>query len=293
MMDSVLRVPAPAKLNLTLEVTGRLANGYHSIRSLFVRLDAVADVIELRIDHHGNGIYIRSDFPGIPLDAGNLCHLAAERYLRAIDADARVDISIAKVIPMSAGLGGGSSNAASVLLGLNQAFGNPVPLQDLSVIGSRIGKDIPFFIMKAPAAVVSGTGEVVAPLPSFPQCHFLVVNAMVPVTTRDAYQALAETVAFMSDAARSDITDTMTRAIRSSDCMAIAATLYNDFESLVEARLPIVKQLKQILRAFGAMGALMTGSGASVFGVFASSEQQRNAEQALRRHYPSFLVLKA
>ena len=79
MMDSVLRVPAPAKLNLTLEVTGRLANGYHSIRSLFVRLDAVADVIELRIDHNGNGIYIRSDFPGIPLDAGNLCHLAAER----------------------------------------------------------------------------------------------------------------------------------------------------------------------------------------------------------------------
>ena len=292
-MDSVLSVPAPAKLNLTLEVTGRLANGYHSIRSLFVRLDAVADVIEIRVDRTGNGIYIHSDFPGIPLDAGNLCHLAAKRYLLAIGTVARVDISIAKVIPMSAGLGGGSSNAASVLLGLNQVFGDPIALADLSVIGSHIGKDLPFFIMNAPAAIVTGMGEVVAPLSSFPHCHFLVVNARVPMATKDAFQALAETVAFMSDSARSDITDAMTRAIRSSDCMTIAATLYNDFETHVEARLPIVKKLKQILRAFGAIGTLMTGSGPTVFGVFASSEQQRIAEQALHRHYPSFLVVKA
>ncbi len=292
-MGEVVTTRAPAKVNLTLEVVERLPSGYHNIRSAMVKLDAIADTIQLRIDPARQGIFITADSRDIPLDESNICHQAAAKFLAAIDAVARVDVHIGKVIPVAAGLGGGSSDAAAVLQGLNQHFGSPMSSNDLSLIGSQIGKDIPFFLARAPAAVVSGLGESVHPLPTFPGFRFLIVNPGISISTKAAYESLAHSVCFMSDRARVDLTHVMAQAIVSGDRPAIASTLYNDFESHVERQHPVVKELKQALVAFGATGALMSGSGPTVFGLFESGDQLRVADLALGRHYPSFIVRSA
>ncbi len=289
-MGNVVTTGAPAKLNLTLEVIERLPSGYHNIRSVMVKLDAISDTIELRIDPSSQGVGVTADSREIPVDRSNICHRAAAKFLAAIDTVARVDIHIGKVIPVAAGLGGGSSDAAAVLQGLNQDFGSPLSSNDLSLIGSQIGKDIPFFLTRAPAAVVSGLGETVEPLPVFPDFGFLIVNPGISISTQAAYESLAHRVCFMSDRARIDVTGVMVQAIASGNRRAVAATLYNDFETHVERQHPVVRELKQALVAFGATGALMSGSGPTVFGLFESVDQLRVAEQALRRYYPSFII---
>lgn len=289
-MAVVITLKAPAKLNLTLEVIQRHDSGYHSIRSVVVKLDNIADTIDLRIDRAGNGVHVTTDSDEIPRDERNVCHQAAARFLETIGATARVDIHIGKIIPVSAGLGGGSTDAAAVMLGLNREFGNPMSSDALSLVGAQIGKDIPLFLARCPAAVISGLGERVDPLPASPECRFVIVNPRIPISTPEAYASLARTVCFMSDEERADVTGAMALAMRSGDRHAVAARLYNDFEPAIERRHPVVKELKQALLAFGAAGALMSGSGPTVFGLFESAAQGDVAERALRRYYPSFIV---
>ncbi len=292
-MVELIAITAPAKLNLTLEVIERLPSGYHNIRSVLVRLDKMSDTIELRIDPAGNGIHLSADSNAIPVDGTNLCHQAATHYLTAIGATAKVDMHIAKMIPVAAGLGGGSSDAAAVLLGLNQFFSSRLSADCLSLVGSQLGKDIPFFLTRAPAALVTGMGETVEPLPGCPDMGFLVVNPGVSMSTKAAYEALAQSVWFMSDRARVDVSGVMSRAVADGDRRLITSSLFNDFEIDVEREYPIVKEIKQALIAFGAEGALMSGSGSTVFGIFGSGDRQLAAQKALRQHYPSFVVRAA
>ncbi|MDQ6619878.1 MAG: 4-(cytidine 5'-diphospho)-2-C-methyl-D-erythritol kinase [Pseudomonadota bacterium] len=284
---------APAKLNLTLEVVHRLANGYHNIRSVFVRLDSLADTISLQIDTAGHAITIGSRSREIPLGAENICHHAAVTYLDAIGATIGAHITIEKVIPVAAGLGGGSSDAATVLLALNANFGNRLSTHELDQLGSRIGKDVPFFLSRAHTAYVSGMGEVVEPLTEFVPVRFLIINPPIAVSTAQAYRSLDESVWFMGSVDRADISRSMVEAIAAADVSRMAATLHNDFEVLLERQHPIIKEIKQALLAYGALGALMSGSGPTVFGMFDSGDALRVARQVLERRYPSFHVAAA
>ena len=283
-------VKAPAKLNLTLEVVQRLPNGYHGIRSVMIRLRQLVDVVRVRIDEGASGITMQTNSTEIPLDHTNLCHRAASRYLDQADEPAQVEIDIDKAIPVAAGLGGGSSDAAAVLLALNRHFRYKVPRRRLAALGSDIGKDLPFFLSGAMAGRVSGMGEKVHALPALPQSSFLVVNPRIPVATQDAYDALDHSLWFMSRAQRVDRSRAMAGAIRTGDLAAIVAALYNDFEIVAERMHPIIKELKQGLLAFGARGALMSGSGPTVFGLFASAKALAIAEMALRERYPSYII---
>ena len=292
MRDSI-RVSAPAKLNLTLEVVGRLPNGYHAIRSMFAKLHDVTDELVIEIDRNRDKVTVSSDSPEVPCDDTNLCHRAASRYLAAIGERAGVHVHIHKRIPVAAGLGGGSSDAAAVLGTLNTHFSRRMAAQELAAVGDAIGKDVPFFLDSCDVALVSGAGESIAPVRGLPAIHTLLVNPAVGVSTREAYAALSRDLWFMTAPERTSASARMADAITMKDVALIAAALYNDFEPVVEAQYPVIKTLKQALRAFGAHGACMSGSGPTVFGMFTSQQAMQAGSRAIARQYPTFEIAEA
>jgi 4-diphosphocytidyl-2-C-methyl-D-erythritol kinase len=284
---------APAKLNLTLEILSQRGDGYHDVRSIFVRLDRLADVVSMRVDEDGSAIRISASSPDVPADSTNICHQAVERYLSTAGITAAVDIHIDKHIPVAAGLGGGSSDAATVLLALNARFAR-LSAEQLAVLGRGIGADVCFFLRRTRAADVSGVGDVVKPLTSsLPRIRFLIVNPCIAVSTREAFHALDKELWLMAHAGRANVTRSMAKAIAACDIGRIAAALHNDFEVVIERMHPVVNELKHALRAFGAAGASMSGSGPTVFGLFDSARALAIAEEALRRHYPAFITAAA
>jgi 4-diphosphocytidyl-2-C-methyl-D-erythritol kinase len=287
---SALTLRAPAKVNLTLEVIGKLPNGYHAIRSVMVRLPHLADLVRVDVRAGPTDVRVRSSSAAIPVDDTNICHRAAHRYLERAGQTARVVIDITKKIPVAAGLGGGSSDAAAVLVALNRHFGQRVAKRALVEIGAALGKDVPFFLEGAAASHASGMGERLRAIDALPPCQFLVVNPCIAISTKDAYAALDGGLWFIDDARRSDRSQRMVRAIVARDLYAVAAALYNDFEAGADRAHPILKDIRQSLLAFGARGALMSGSGSTVFGLFASLQTLRVAQAALQAHYPAFHV---
>lgn len=292
-MTTSIALSAPAKINVTLEVIGKLANGYHAIRSVFVRLDRLADTIHLEISEGRSGITIATNSKDAPANESNTCHRAAAAYLSAAGMSARVDIRIDKNIPVAAGLGGGSSDAAAVLVALNRHFKGGMSQKRLEALGADIGKDVPFFIRGGKVSQVSGMGEKIRTISAFPPLHFLIVNPGIAISTAAAYQAIAGSAWFMSNANRADLSAAMARAMRARNVARVAAALFNDFEACIEPAHPVIKELKHALRAFGASGALMSGSGSTVFGLFASKLALRNAERNLRAHYPDCFIVAA
>ena len=285
-----MRAYAPAKIDLTLEVVARLPDGYHAIRSVFVKLPRLRDVVDIEIDRGPAQIRVSSNSAEVPSDARNICHRIAERYLHVRGLEARVSIHIEKNIPIAAGLGGGSSDAATVLLALNRHFGDAFSRERLSELAAEVGRDIPFFLADTNAALVSGTGEKIASVESRAPFHVLVVNPGIAVATGAAYEALSSGLWYMTREDRTDRSRAMVDALREGALLPVCASLHNDFEMVVEAAHPVVKEVKQALRALGADGASMTGSGSTVFGLFASHARLRAAGQALREHYPSFAI---
>lgn len=288
--ESALTLRAPAKVNLTLEVIERLPNGYHAIRSVMARLPHLADLVRVDVRTGPTHIHIRSSSGAIPVDDTNICHRAARAYLDRAAETARVVIDITKEIPVAAGLGGGSSDAAAVLLALNRHFGQRIPKHALAEIGAALGKDVPFFLEGSAASHAAGMGERLRAIGPLPPCQFLIVNPRITISTKDAYDALDGGLWFIDDARRSDRSQRMVRAIVAGDLHAVAAALYNDFEVGADRAHPVLKDIRQSLLAFGARGALMSGSGSTVFGVFASLQTLRVAQAALHAHYPAFYV---
>ena len=283
-------IRAPAKINLTLEVVERLPDGYHTFRSVMMPLPDLADDLILEIEAGAPHIVIRTDSSDVPTDDCNICHRVVARYLEKTDARLRVSIGLHKRIPVAAGLGGGSSDAAAVLLALNRHCNDRLSREELVDIALHVGRDIPFFLASTDAAVVGGTGERVEAFRPQVALRVLVINPRIAVPTGPAFNALSHKLWFMSHSERSDRTRAMVAALRAGDLAATCAALYNDFELVIEPLHPIVKEIKQTLLAFGARGASLSGSGPSVFGLFASDDDLTTAERAIRAHYPDFFV---
>jgi 4-diphosphocytidyl-2-C-methyl-D-erythritol kinase len=292
-IGAAITTAAPAKINLTLEVIARLPNGYHGIRSVMLRLPRLSDSLSVRVEGaDAADVRIAADSGAVPVDATNVCHRAALKYLEHAGRTARVDIDIRKRIPVAAGLGGGSSDAAAVLLALNRHFEQVVPRRELASIGADIGKDVPFFLADVRCARAWGMGERIRPVAATPRLFVLVVNPAVAVGTKETYAALSRELWFMERRERADRTQAMVHALGGGDVAGIAAALYNDFALVVEHALPIVREVRQALLALGARGALMSGSGPTVFGLFASPSRLSAAAGVLARHYPRFTIVR-
>lgn len=289
MQQDRLTLKAPAKINLYLKVTGRRADGYHTLETLMQKV-SLYDELELRRGEPG----IRLCCPGcaLPENHDNLVYRAAELFLakrgqHRAGRVAGVDITLKKNIPVAAGLGGGSSDAAATLKGLDALFGLGCPEEELAAIGIRLGADVPFFLANTSAAFATGIGEVltsVAPLAGY---SVLLVNPGFPVSTQWVYQTFA-----LTKKENESIKQNFRKEVvgvgapdGSVESKVRLAAMRNDLETVTVSKFPEIEQVKSQLVAHGAVVALMSGSGPTVFGLFA---ERASAERCLAFFKPRF-----
>jgi 4-diphosphocytidyl-2-C-methyl-D-erythritol kinase len=274
-------VPSFAKLNLDLRVLAKRPDGFHELRTIFQSI-SLSDVLEIGFEP--------SKRTSVQIDssvdiADNLVVRAGNLVLETLKIRAAVNFKLVKKIPMGAGLGGGSSNAAAVLLALPAMAGKPMPTAQLIEVAEKLGSDVPFFLLGG-TAMALGRGTELYPLPDLPSHHALVVSTGVHVSTAQAYQSLKRSVS-------PDVTNALTSPatspiLREFQAMAWGLEtsrlddfpLKNDFEEAVFKTHPELAAVARKLRKLGARPALMTGSGSAIFGIFPSSLQVRAAAAA-------------
>lgn len=272
-----------AKVNLTLDVLGTRPDGYHAIESVMQTV-GLHDTISLAI-REGGGIRLSCDMPGIPTDERNLAYRAASMLFEAEGIAPGLELGIEKRIPVEAGLGGGSSNAAAVLRGLDRLLRLDLPAHELCALGERIGSDVPFFLVGG-TVFVSGRGEHVRPLPDIPPMWMVIVKPPFGVSTPWSYGRLDEMRAGGRQQAADSERDTSSRRIvecietgaLQSAVRSLQSLLWNDLEPPAVEQHPEIAEIKAALIESGARDALMCGSGSAVFGLFETEAQARTAE---------------
>lgn len=269
---------SPCKVNLLLNVLGRRPDGFHELETL---LHPVRVCDRLVFETAASGVELECDQPRLPTDAHNLVHRAATAFLEAAGIRDGVRIRLEKKIPLAAGLGGGSSNAAATLLGLNELFGQPLAPERLHALAAALGSDVPFFLQTRPA-IATGRGERIEPLDFFPTLRgtfFLLAHPGFGVPTAWAYQNLARFPdALNGTPGRAQRLATL---LRSSDLFTAARHFYNALEAPVLEKYPLLALFQEFLRSHGAVAALMSGSGSTTFAIV---EKRREAE-ALREKF--------
>jgi len=257
MADLEITLNAFAKLNLYLEVLGRREDGYHDIRSLMVTV-GLADTVRIRDAR--SGLSVVAGAAGVPSGPENLCWKAAEALRIRAGVRRGAEISLVKRIPVAAGLGGGSSDAASTLAGLSRLWGLGLTEMELTDVAADVGSDVPFFV-RGGLQLAEGRGEKLTPLEGLPKAWFVIAAPELEVSAAWAYAAAKMQLTSATHVTR------MTLLSTRLDAVGVAEILRNDLESGVEKSHPAVGRLKAALLAQGAVGSLMSGSGPAVFGV--------------------------
>ncbi|MBQ8431905.1 MAG: 4-(cytidine 5'-diphospho)-2-C-methyl-D-erythritol kinase [Clostridia bacterium] len=269
---------AYAKINLYLDVESRRANGYHNIVSIMQTV-SLQDTIRVEFTPTASTEIILTA-PGnhaMPLDQRNLAWRAADRFLRHTNQTGRVEISIEKQIPMAAGLAGGSADAAAVFRALNSLCTSRLSTEELCALGSGLGADIPFCIVGG-SALVTGIGEVMEPAPALPPCYLVVACMGEGVSTVWAYGELDERYQnFTATSGNDPRPQRILEHFRGQRIAEACPLFYNIFEDVVCEVNPYVEKEKSLMEQAGAIAAMMSGSGPSVFGIF---EKETEAEQA-------------
>jgi 4-diphosphocytidyl-2-C-methyl-D-erythritol kinase len=265
-------VSAPAKVNLILRILDKRPDGYHNLWSIMQSVD-LKDEILLRLGSQPARIELTCDHPHVPVGPDNLVYRAAALVLERARLDHGLHIVLRKRIPMGAGLGGGSSDAAATILGLNCLFDLEWSPQQMAEVGGSLGSDIPFFFF-APCAKVGGRGDLVSPLELIGRRTLLLVNPGFGVETKWAYQTLADTRTSISTMGKA-LVDLNRQSSVSWE--ALRPLMGNDFEDVVFPRYPLLREIKQALLSHGAESAFLSGTGATVFGIFESLPEATRA----------------
>jgi 4-diphosphocytidyl-2-C-methyl-D-erythritol kinase len=268
-MANTFHLESPAKVNLRLEILKKREDGYHEIRTIFQKI-SLHDTLYFSLKRR-KGIRIRAEHPGLPTGRKNLVYKAIRTMLDQSDYEGGVDVLIEKRIPLGAGLGGGSSNAAATLKALNELLNMNLSRKELRATGAQIGADVPFFLFEG-AAIGSGIGERLRKI-TLPRLWFLLINPGFEVSTRWAYQNLILT--------KTKYHFNLHGLLKSS--REISDLLYNDLEGVVSHRYPEIALMKEMLLSAGSTGALMTGSGPTVFGLFSGEKKATEAYKQLER----------
>lgn len=273
MNQSSIRLPSFAKINLRLRVLGKRPDGYHEISTTLQTISLHDDLL---LERNVSGeISLSCDDPEIPLGAGNLVFQAAHSLKDRYSSDHGVDIRLHKRIPVKAGLGGGSSNAAVTLLALNKLWQINANAPVLAAIAADLGADVPFFLHGG-MAKGTGTGTTLTPLPDNEVMHLIVLQPCASVSTAEAYKAL-NSPALTSNNPIPILAGSPHEGQFSGSYPRTLPELENDFESVIFDMEPEIKRAKSALMTAGASSALLAGSGSSVFGIFADREKQQRA----------------
>lgn len=269
-----IELKALAKINLGLDVLGRRENGYHDVRMIMQSIYLYDDV---RIERKAApGIELASNLYFLPTGDGNIAYKAAQMLMDEFGIEEGVRITLNKHIPVAAGMAGGSSNAAAVLFGMNRLFGLNLSQKELMERGVKLGADVPYCIMRG-TVLAEGIGEALKRLPAMPKCTVLIAKPPVSVSTKVVYEALDS----------SDITvhpdiDGLIEALEKGNLREIASRMGNVLEEVTIPMHPVIEEIKQVMKDCGALNAMMSGSGPTVFGLFENKTAARNAQNKIR-----------
>ncbi len=272
----MLQLDSPCKVNLVLNILGRRPDGFHELETV---MQPVPLCDQIQIDSAPAGLRLTCSDPNLPVDGTNLVYRAAMSFLAAARLDAGLSIHLEKRIPMAAGLGGGSGNAATTLIGLNEFFQRPLSSYQLQDLAAHLGSDVPFFLQSQPA-IATGRGERVESVPSFQALSgtgLLLIHPGFGISTPWAYQQLSrfpEALNGRSGRAR-EVVDLL-----SAGKLALAAAqFYNSLEAPALEKYPILLLYQEFLREQGALGARMSGSGSTTFALVENVRSGRVLEQ--------------
>jgi len=270
--------PAYAKLNLCLDVLGLQADGYHAL-STVMHSCSLADDVYVRLTEDGR-VEARTNRVYIPNDARNVAVRAAQVYLKAAGLEGcGARIRIRKRIPVGAGLGGGSSDAAAVLRALDRLTGRRFGAERLRELGAEVGSDVPFCVTGG-AALARGRGELLEPLPALRNCSLVICKPDFPISTPELFGRIDA----RSSALRPD-TAGLAESLRAGDVSGAARRLYNVFEDVLPRHCGEIAVIRGRLLDLGAQGAAMTGTGSAVFGLFPDAQTAENAQRQLSERY--------
>lgn len=269
-----------AKINLHLDVTGRMENGFHSVRTVMQSLD-LCDTVSVRPREDGK-ITVSCNVEGVPCDASNLAVRAALEYFRVRGVSMGLDITIDKRIPVAAGLAGGSADAAATLRCVYALDGGRMPIARVYGIASELGSDVPFCIAGG-TSYGEGKGDLIRPLSSMPDCTVVVACGGEGVSTPMAYGLLDRKYNGFADGAYQPRSLAALRsALEIGDLVGVARNMYNVFEEPIMEVRPTVRLIKDTMLDGGAIGAMMSGSGPSVFGIYTDADAAARTAGTLR-----------
>lgn len=269
---------AMAKINLSLDVLGKRADGYHEVRMVMQTI-GMYDRLNLTPVPGLPGIHLRTNLPYIPADGSNLAVRGASILMDEFGVTDGLEIQLDKFIPVAAGLAGGSSDAAQAMIGVNRLFRLGLSREDLMKRGAAIGADVPYCILGG-TALSEGIGDILTPLAPMPDVCILLCKPNINVSTRDVYTSLhldGQTV-------HPDV-DAQIGALSRGDILGVAApgAMYNVLETVTAAKYPVIREIEETMKSMGACAAIMSGSGPTVFGIFEDEKKAMDCRVFLRK----------
>lgn len=271
-----------AKINLSLDVLGKLDNGYHSVKMVMQSV-SVFDIVTVK--KIKSGIELSTNLPYLPIDSKNLAYRAAEEFFKHTNiTNCGVSIDISKRIPVGAGLAGGSSNAAAVLKAMNKLFETKLPLKVLCKIGVNIGADVPYCILGG-TRLAEGIGEKLSSLPRIPKCGILLVKPPFSISTKSAYEKVDS-----SQNLYHPDTEKIICGLKDQDLSVIISGMNNVLESVIAEEHSVISEIKDDLLKNGAIAAQMSGSGPTVFGIFNTYDEARKIKKYMQEKYKTAYI---
>lgn len=269
-----LELKALGKINLGLDVLGRRENGYHDVRMVMQTLYLYDNVTLIKMEEPG--IVIESNLSFLPKDNTNIAWKAAQMLIDEFQLEGGIKIILDKHIPVSAGMAGGSTNAAAVLYGMNKMYRLGLTQQELMDRGVKLGADVPYCIMRG-TVLAEGIGEILSPLPPMPKCQILIAKPPISVSTKRVYEKIDSKE--IED--HPDI-DGLIAGLEAQDLKKIAACMGNVLEKVTIEDHPVIAEIKQGMMEAGALGAMMSGSGPTVFGIFDDKNVAKEAYNKIK-----------
>lgn len=269
-----LELKALGKVNLGLDILGRKENGYHEVRMVMQTVYLYDRVILERTKTPG--ITLETNLKFLPVNENNIAYRAADLIRKEFGIHEGIKIVLDKHIPVAAGMAGGSTNAAAVLFGMNRMYGLGLSEEELKKRGVGLGADVPYCIMRG-TVLAEGIGEKLTPLPPIPKCYVLIAKPPLSASTEIVYEKYDA----LRQVKHPDI-DGILRGLSEADIRQVAANMGNVLEQVMVKEYPVIGQIKQAMLELGAMGALMSGSGPTVFGLFDSRSAAKMAAQKIK-----------
>ena len=270
-----MRLRAMAKINLGLDIIGKREDGYHEVRMIMQTI-RMYDVLEIR-KKSSPGISLSTNLPYIPCDERNLVYKAAKILMDEFHVEEGLSMKLTKSVPVAAGMAGGSSDAAAAFVGVNRLFHLGLSEEELMKRAVQVGADVPYCVMRG-TALAEGIGEKLTRLPDLPGCYILIGKPGINVSTRTAYENLD-----LNEIRRRPDIDGMICDIKNKDLYSMTGKMENVFEPGIMAKYPVIREIRDLMEKQGALKAMMSGSGPTVFGIFDDAGKMQNAARALKK----------